>query len=726
MDDRELLAEFISSGSQNAFRDLVARHLPVVYSAARRMVGDAHLAEEIAQAVFTTLAQKAKSLGSSQVLGGWLYNTTRHLAKHARRSEQRRRAREQSAYLMQTIDSLPEVPGLAEHLEPAMAELAPEDRDALVLRFLANRALREVGAELGITEEAARKRVSRALERLRTLLERRSVTVTLVLLGSLLTSSTMAVPAGLTATVATGALAPGATVALANSSGIVIKSFALKIAAGLVASSFLIGTAFYVLKAARAASTPLLAAAVVDSGSTVSAVLRTSDGKPVPNADIYISTASVSVPVYGDPSPKILSTQSDKAGRFSISTDPNNRAAIVVHNQGYAQAALSELATNHTLTLQPWARIQGTLREGRKPLANQTIHLSRTRFGSKIEQETFRTIHDTTAKTDGNGQYSFARVAPGDTWISWRKGQGGYDLQYRYVDVAPAQALTVDIGGQGRAIVGRAVLAEEGEAQGKLYGSVWPRTFHQMRRPQNWNEMSPQERSAFTAAWEKTPDAKLYNQERCPIDFRIAPDGMFTVPDLPAGSYGVTVASWSGAPVKSRMLSRGNVQIVIPEMPGGRSDEAMDIGIISAISREPLRPDDPAPEFAGTSFKGEPLKLADYKGKFVLIHFWRSPNVETQEDLPFLQTAQKTWGKDKRFILLGLNFDKMITDAQKFATAHEMTWAQCFLGSGSDVPAKYRLRRPTAILIGPDGLIINPDLSGSGITVALQEALGTK
>src|SRR5205814_7413907 len=108
MEDRELLDEFVKNRSQSAFRDLVQRNLPVVYSAAQRMVRDSHLAEEIAQSVFTTLAQKAETIRPPQVLGGWLYNTTRHLAMHAVRTEQRRREREQTAVAMQTLESAPD------------------------------------------------------------------------------------------------------------------------------------------------------------------------------------------------------------------------------------------------------------------------------------------------------------------------------------------------------------------------------------------------------------------------------------------------------------------------------------------------------------------------------------------------------------------------------------------------------------------------------------------
>ncbi len=105
MDDQELLREFVERQSQEAFRELVERHLAMVYSAARRMVGNAHLAEDVAQGGFTALAQKADRLGTAEQLAGWLYHTTRHLAMHAVRTEQRRREREQTATTMQALDT---------------------------------------------------------------------------------------------------------------------------------------------------------------------------------------------------------------------------------------------------------------------------------------------------------------------------------------------------------------------------------------------------------------------------------------------------------------------------------------------------------------------------------------------------------------------------------------------------------------------------------------------
>ena len=104
MDDHELLREYVRDRSQDAFRELVDRHLPMVYGAARRMVRDSHLAEDVAQGVFRTLAEKAGTLRRQQVIAGWLYQTTRHLAMHAVRTEQRRREREQAAVAMQALE----------------------------------------------------------------------------------------------------------------------------------------------------------------------------------------------------------------------------------------------------------------------------------------------------------------------------------------------------------------------------------------------------------------------------------------------------------------------------------------------------------------------------------------------------------------------------------------------------------------------------------------------
>jgi RNA polymerase sigma factor (sigma-70 family) len=179
VDDIELLRSYGTEGSEDAFRILLERHAGLVYSAALRQVREPHLAEEVTQAVFVVLAGKAGSLRSGTVLAGWLFRTTRFIAARAMRDQQLRRRREQEAAQMESYQSsaVGEAPWdeVAPSLDDALAHLAEKDRHAVLLRFFEKKELREVGRVIGSSEEAAKKRVARALEKLRAFLVRRGI-----------------------------------------------------------------------------------------------------------------------------------------------------------------------------------------------------------------------------------------------------------------------------------------------------------------------------------------------------------------------------------------------------------------------------------------------------------------------------------------------------------------------------------------------------------------------
>jgi RNA polymerase sigma factor (sigma-70 family) len=212
-EDAELLRQYVETRSEAAFTELVQRHLPLVYSAAvRQTAGDAELAKDVAQSVFIDLARKAKSLAGRELLAGWLYNATRLAASKARRGDRRRQVRELTAVAMQesTIPAPaePDPGALRRELDEAMGELEPEDRDAVLLRFFQDKGLREVGATLGISEDAARMRVNRSLGKLHSVLLKRGVTLSAAALGTALAAEAVtAAPAGLAAAIAGTALA---------------------------------------------------------------------------------------------------------------------------------------------------------------------------------------------------------------------------------------------------------------------------------------------------------------------------------------------------------------------------------------------------------------------------------------------------------------------------------------------------------------------------------------
>lgn len=208
--DCELLANFARTNSEDAFAELVRRHVNLVYSAALRQVnGDAHLAQDVAQAVFADLAYKAVSLSRRQCLTGWLYTSAHFAAAKIVRSENRRRQREEKFMREPINQSAPDADWekVRPALDDAMHELKEGDREAILLRYFENRPFAEVGAKLGLNENAARMRVERALEKLRTVFARRGVATTFALAAAISTNAVQLAPAGMAATLATATLA---------------------------------------------------------------------------------------------------------------------------------------------------------------------------------------------------------------------------------------------------------------------------------------------------------------------------------------------------------------------------------------------------------------------------------------------------------------------------------------------------------------------------------------
>ncbi|MCC6414440.1 MAG: sigma-70 family RNA polymerase sigma factor, partial [Opitutaceae bacterium] len=221
--DHELLQRYARDRAEDAFATLVERHLPLVYGTAlRRLAGDAHLAQDVAQGVFVDLARKAASLGPRETLAGWLYFATHRAAAQAVRTEQRRRTREQKAHAMQLhlAEGSADWEQARPVLDAALQELNESDRDAVLRRFFARQPFSAIGAELRVSEDAARMRVDRALEKLRRALEHRGVTSTHAALATALaTSATAAVPAGMAEAVTSAAVAGGSTAVAGAAAG---------------------------------------------------------------------------------------------------------------------------------------------------------------------------------------------------------------------------------------------------------------------------------------------------------------------------------------------------------------------------------------------------------------------------------------------------------------------------------------------------------------------------
>ena len=253
--DVQLLRDYAKYGVESAFAEIVARHTDLVYSAASRQVFSPDLARDVTQSVFTDLARKASELSgklpAEASLVGWLYRGTRFAARDLNRGELRRNQRERLA--MEQLHPAPETSPDWEQLRPAlddaMAELDDAERDALLLRYFKNHDLRTVGATLGISDDAAQKRVSRALERLRELFAKRGIAAGASGLAAVVSANAIqAAPVGLALSVSAAATLTATTVATTIATHTTMHWINLNSAAAILTAALAAGSGTYLAK----------------------------------------------------------------------------------------------------------------------------------------------------------------------------------------------------------------------------------------------------------------------------------------------------------------------------------------------------------------------------------------------------------------------------------------------------------------------------------------------
>lgn len=248
--DAQLLRAYVEHRSDPAFAELVRRHVDLVHSAAVRMVCDSHLAQDVTQGVFLALASNAAQLKDRPVLSGWLHRTAQNIAAQTVRTDVRRRVREQEAAAMNELLSA-EPDALWEHIAPqldtALGELSEADRDAVLLRYFERKSASEMAQTLGISDEAAQKRVNRAVERLREFFAKRGLTIGASGLVVVISANAVqAAPVGLAVTISSAAALAGTTIATTTiATHATMNLINIKAIAAILASALVAGTGTY-------------------------------------------------------------------------------------------------------------------------------------------------------------------------------------------------------------------------------------------------------------------------------------------------------------------------------------------------------------------------------------------------------------------------------------------------------------------------------------------------
>ncbi len=455
----------------------------------------------------------------------------------------------------------------------------------------------------------------------------------------------------------------------------------------------------------------------LERAEALSGTVRLPDGKPAEGVDVVLATEADLVLLENGrfasqtTAPR---TRTGPDGRFAFTAVKGQFLLIASGDAGYADATSTEYAKSDKLILQPWGRLEGELIVGRQPKPNEEV--SYALLGPPRPGAPKRLIHQYATHTDDHGRFTFERVMPGRGSVSrvLVTNLGRFSIHSTRggpaVDVRPGQTMRVRIGGKGRPVIGRVVLDRTPET------------------PIDWTHNSPVFMTRPKHENEATSD---YVGAGSNLD----KDGRFRLDDVTPGTYELTITV--NARPDSQVFDPGNdlgslrMSVTVPEIPGGRSDQPLDLGSLTVKLFEILKVGDLAPNFnvpriAGKG-KGDQLRLADYRGKLVLVNFWATWCGPCLAEMPALKDIQKSFGADPRFALISLACDQKDKAPRKYIRENGLIWTHGFAGELTmGAGLSYKIRSiPATFLIGPDGRILAKNLRGADLKAAILPALPT-
>ena len=322
----------------------------------------------------------------------------------------------------------------------------------------------------------------------------------------------------------------------------------------------------------------------------VAGVVRLPDGTPLGGAEVYLATQEKRLDLKnGRVVPELLypgmKVESRPDGRFSFKSPGQRAAVVVLHDRGFAVKNIEELEVAPDMAIEPWTRIEGTLRVGGKPGAKQTVHLEDYR---SILLEIRGQNWEYASEVDDRGHFAIERVMSTDSVtverrIPWRLGRLAA-IGTPPLAIKPGETLKVELGGTGRPVVGRMVApAEGGTAADFSYArGTLSLKLPEIVVPDDFDTWAAAKKREFMDLFWKSSAGRARRQQARTYAFKVSPDGSFRVEDIPTGEYEMVVESLAhAAPYEAIASARRDLSL--PEMPGGRSDETLDVGELRLV-----------------------------------------------------------------------------------------------------------------------------------------------
>jgi beta-lactamase regulating signal transducer with metallopeptidase domain/peroxiredoxin/protocatechuate 3,4-dioxygenase beta subunit len=486
-------------------------------------------------------------------------------------------------------------------------------------------------------------------------------------------------------------------------------------------------------------------------GEVVSGVVRRPDGTPLSDAVV-----AVTYPLNGvtylpgvqiengairrdEANPTV---KTDAQGRFSITREPDPDgqyfALVIVHPDFCALVPRAELEAGSAITVVPWGRVEGIARVGAKPAAGAAIR----RFANRLLNRDVARVYDEGETTAGaDGRFVLDRVLPGDVRVSFAGGTDPNASDWKgssngtLVFVRAGETARADVGGRGRPVIAR-IAPPEGFDPKADYAAYSEFEIESDRPhipyPKEILAKRDESMETWAKGWWASDEGHEYRRNWFHYgQAKLQPDGTIRAEDVPPGEYRLRL-TFSADPIRGPggagldRVAFATRQFTIPPIPGGRSDEPFDLGVLHPKLKATLKVGQTAPDFAVPTLDGKRLTLADFRGKYVLLDFWATWCGPCIAELPEMQAVWEKHGRDERFAMLSLSLDAEEEAPRKFVAEKNLPWLQGFLGEWAEagMTDAYHIESiPAVFLVGPDGKLVAQGLRGDAIGQAVASAL---